>query len=209
MKGIILREFYVLKGVAKAYIVMIIIFSLLTIATSGRGNLGIFASLFAGLLPYTVLYYDEKGKWDVYSQILPITRARAVVGNYLIGFIGVVCVALITSIGFIFADDTKAYFIGLMLSFVAGLILPSVTLPIYYSLGTIKGKYVGMVFSGIMAGVCAFSFNTFAFNGSYMNEMMKSVKVNPIIAAAIVIAIICVYSLSALLSVKLYQKREL
>ncbi len=208
MKGIILRELYVLKGVAKLYIAMIIIFSLLA-AVTDNAYFSLFPALFAGLLPYTVLYYDEKGKWDIYSQILPVTRAKSVIANYLVGFFAVLCVAVITVIGLVSAEDKVTYAIGLTLSYAVGLGLPSVTLPIYYRLGTIKGKFAGIIISGIIAGFSAIAFNSFALSDSYMNGVLKRLDINPFAAVIVIIISTAVYALSCLLSIKLYQKREL
>lgn len=209
MKGLILRELYVLKKIAKPYIAMLILFPVLTVITNGKVYFSVFSALFAGLIPYIVLYYDERGKWDIYSQILPITRAKSVAANYIVGILIVFCVTVLTSIGLLFAKDTLTYTIGLILTFIVGLLMPSVTLPIYYRLGTIKGKYVGMIIAGALGGFSAMLFNSFTLEDSYMNDVLKSIRINPFIASAIIIVSVGIYVLSCLLSIRLYKNREL
>ena len=209
MKGLILRELYVFKKIAKPYIIMLILFPSLTVVTSGKVYLSVFSALFAGMIPYMILYYDERGKWDIYSQILPVTRAKCVAANYIVGISAVFCVIVLTSIGLIFAKDTLTYLIGLILTFIIGLLMPTVSMPIYYRFGTIKGKYIGMIISGVLGGGSAFLFNGFVLKDSYLNDILKSIKINPLIALAIIIAFVCIYALSCLLSIRLYKNREL
>ena len=84
MKGLLLKDFYMLKNL-KAFILFMAIF--LFVSTFSEENMFMlfYPCVLSGIIPVSLLGYDERSKWDKYSLTLPYTRAQIVSAKYLMG----------------------------------------------------------------------------------------------------------------------------
>lgn len=218
MKGLLLKDFYMMVKYCKTYLFFVIIFLVLTI--TDRSNSVSSNSLFfvfypcilVGLIPVTLLSYDERSKWNEYSGTLPYSKAQMVSAKYLIGMIifGVLFVlsgiaqAVKMSINgtFSFGD----YLVLMEMILIISCVTSSFMLPVIFKLGTEKGR---ITYLAMIVLICVGCFVA----ADYLNplklhfQITKSLPLEGILLL-ICIASIALYALSWYLSIVFYKKRE-
>ena len=82
MKALILKDTYVIWRQMKYFLVMLLLFCALP---NGFNNA--FAVVYAAMLPYTALAYDERSKWDQLAAMMPYSTRDIVLGKYVFGWL--------------------------------------------------------------------------------------------------------------------------
>ena len=97
MKGLVLKDFYLLTRYCRNFLLVAFVF--LVIYISNPGNTAAITMLCAvtGILPITLLSYDEREGWITYCQTLPYTKAQYVSAKYVMGLI--VCLGAMVLLG--------------------------------------------------------------------------------------------------------------
>ena len=140
MKGLLLKDFYMAEKYCRAFFLIVVIFFGISLLGSASFFLLVYPCILMGLIPSSLLSYDEREKWDVYSGTLPCTRAQLVSGKYLTGLLGELPVILLTVALYgvsqartgAFDPAVLARMAGVML--LLGLIGPATTLPFLFRL---------------------------------------------------------------------------
>lgn len=208
MKGLLLKDAYMMAKYCRSYLFLLIIFTV--VGALNRENMFfiLYPSLFASMLPVTILSYDERSKWEQYCATLPCTKAQIVSGKYIIGsavHLFSVAVTLIAQIvSMIIRKDFSGELIAVLACILIALpaISTSITLPIMFRYGTEKGRIVYFIMIGVFCAIAMFA--TFAYTEGSSPEIRFSAVFAILCAAAMVI-----YVLSWLLSIKFFEKREL
>jgi len=208
MKGLLLKDWYMMKKYCKAYLLITLVF----IAVSFVGNENLFFTfypcLLCGMIPVNLLGYDERSRWQQYSETMPYTKAQIVSGKYIIGLATQIAIILITGITqamrmSIDGDfELKEYLILMMLLLIMSLLASSITLPFMFKLGVEKGRMAYYIMIGVVCAGSIISSNLLSSEFSY------DIKLNgalPIIC----IAGIVIYAMSWYLSIVFYKQREL
>ena len=151
MKGLLLKDFYVLMKQLKLYLVIIVILSAIPSV-----NMTSFGIIYAAMLPVTIIAFDERSKWDQLAVMMPYTRNDLVFSKFLIGYIGVAVTSLI-SIGIqlvIAAVNGQALVMEQILSVVliafASVFLLAIYLPFLFWLGVERGRILFLVLMAIV-----------------------------------------------------------
>ena len=157
MKGLLLKDFYMAVKYCRAYVVIAVVFSLLSI----RGNTSFLLAypvLLAGVIPVNLISYDEKSRWNSYSGVFPYSRKQLVSVKYLIALIALAFAIVLVLIGQTAGMLLNNTFDGnFLLSLAAllpamGILAPSLMLPAIFKFGAEKGR---IVFYVIIYGFCA------------------------------------------------------
>ncbi len=208
MKGLLLKDLYLAWAHFKMYLVMVLVFSVLSAADPGNFFLIFYPCMLCGMIPVNLMAYDERSKWDVYTALLPFTRAQVVASKYIFGLIAqaiilsLVAVINVVRMALSGGVDWQYLFdlMGMMIMLAA--ISVALPLPFIFRSGVEKGRMgyyvmIGMagVGSGVMGGLLGDDVNVFSLPGLAVPMML--------------LAGIGVYALSWWLSVKFYEKREL
>ncbi len=146
MKGLLLKDFYQLIKYCKMFFLVDTVFLAVSFFSEENALFISFPVMFSGILPLTLLSYDERGGWSDYCGILPYSEKQIVSAKYLFGLlsqavtvvvvIGVVFVRGIVYPNYNFLSNLSA--IGIM--FVASLLFPALCLPFCYKFGSEKGR---------------------------------------------------------------------
>lgn len=146
MKGLLLKDYYMLLKQVKLYLVFIVILSLIP-----SMNLSSIATVYAAMLPITVIAFDERSKWDQLAVMMPYSKRELVFSKYLIGYFAVfVCGLLSFALQAMIGVFTKQGFpveqmLTIVLTSVVGLVLLAINLPFMFWLGVERGRIVFMV----------------------------------------------------------------
>ena len=207
MKGLLRKDLYMMGKYCRSYLLLVIVF--LCVSVFGNDNL-FFAfspSLFSGMIPVSLLAYDERSRWMQYSGTLPYSKAQLVSGKYIIGLMAQTAVLIATGIAQALRMNRNGIFrwddfaVLMLVIFGMAAVISSISLPFMFKLGVEKGRVAYYVMIGI---ACA---GSVAASSLFRADWQGSMNVQGVLPV-IVVAGIGVYALSWYLSVVFYQKRE-
>ena len=207
MKGLLLKDFYMLRKYCKVYLLLALVFVFASL--SGTQNLFFifYPCMVCSMLPANLLAYDEKSRWLQYSETLPYSKKQLVSVKYLIGLIlqgsmlilTAIVQAIVMHLDHVF--DLRNYLVTMMLLLTMALISSSITLPSMFKLGVERGRISYYVMIALVCG------GSVVF--SNMAEKGLLLKLNPDgVLTLICLLSVAIYALSWYLSIIFYQKRE-
>ena len=204
MKVLLLKDFYVAKKNLRTFLVMILAFSLGSLAAKDNGNF--FLCYGIVLMPgitMSLISYDERYHWDVYAGAMPLSREQMVTEKYLL-HLGMVLVWLPVLLLLQHFQSVPAFGSSPLTLLVAGLnlglLLPGILLPIIFAVGTEKGRagYYVVLFGGMILATVSEELTSLT---GYVPEAVSGVFLVLLPAA--------VYGLSWRVAIRLYEKRSL
>ncbi|MBQ8162179.1 MAG: ABC-2 transporter permease [Clostridia bacterium] len=135
-------------------LLMICLFLILGIAMPDASFFLVYPILMAGMLPSTLLSFDEKTGWNTCVRTLPFSPLQLVGSRYLECFCLIVLPVFLEGIGLYLRDGSAAMCPFL---FAAGLLGPTIMMPLYYRFGMEKSRYVLLGISGLLAVLATFT----------------------------------------------------
>lgn len=208
MKGLLIKDFYQMCKHCRAYLVIVLVFAVLSALEDSSLFIALYAPLFCGMIPVMLLSYDERSGWTEYSGTLPITRVQLVSAKYIIGLAVELVVLLICAIAQFVRFRRYGALDGLPFSVVMGMIVlmssfsTGISLPFMYKFGVEKGR---LVYYFVVCAGCAASF---ALSDLAENNVVLIAVVGDVFALCCVVGAVF-YALSWWLSVVWYKKREM
>lgn len=202
MKGLMKKELLMLCRAARAFAFVSVIFIAMSAFSQENVFFMLMPIIISGLLPSTLLSYDERSRWQEFSGALPVSRAQLVSAKYLLG-LGCMAVILALTLGLHLI--VRRYPMDTLLSLLGGicglsLFISSVSLPLMFKFGVEKGRiwyYATLILVGGASGASAGVAKDFF-----------SVGISPAyIWLILAIGAVC-FTLSWLLSIRFYQTRE-
>lgn len=208
MKGLLLKDMYMIRKYCRAYLIILIVFLGVSYVKEGNMFLSIYPCILSGMIPVTLLSYDERSRWTIYSGTLPYSKAQIVSVKYLVGIIAQITVLILSGIvqavrmnidgNFVIKEYLA--FMGMLL--IMSCFAPSISLPCMFKLGVERGRIIYYILIGI---ICGASIAVMGVGDGNVQLKMRFDRVLPIVCIAAVVW----YVLSWYLSIVLYKKREL
>ena len=205
MKGLLLKDYYTAKNYLRSLFLVAFVF----IAASFFNDYVFFLyypCIFSSTAAMTLISYEEKDRWNIYAETLPCSRVQIVSCKYIVSLI----FGTLTAIALLFVQTAamlyrKTFALGqiaeLALNFIPLLLLPSaILLPPVYKFGAEKGRIAYYIIIGSFCAILGI------WNPS---EGIPAFSFTPAINLIVGIASILLFGISWILSIKLYQKREL
>lgn len=153
MTALLTKDFYVLRKQMGAFFFIILIFS----AIPNTFN-NVFAVIYAAMLPYTSIAYDEQSKWDQLAAALPYSRRDLVLSKYALGWLGILGAAglsLVIQGALRLAVPGAAAGVSLTVVFLAAcasVCVLAVTLPLMFRFGVERGRLVMFLIIFLVCG---------------------------------------------------------
>ena len=97
MKGLVLKDFYLLTRYCRNFLLVAFVFLVMYISNPGNTAAITMLCAVTGILPITLLSYDEREGWITYCQTLPYTKAQYVSAKYVMGLF--VCLGSMVLLG--------------------------------------------------------------------------------------------------------------
>lgn len=207
MKGLLLKDFYTVIKYCRAFILIILVFLIVSCFGNDSIVFIIYPLIFAGMIPVTLFSYDEREKWNITCETLPCTRAQYVSGKFLIGLSFEIAALILSAIAQAVrlsrtgVFNISEYFSLIGIMFVFGIIAPALVLPLFFHFGAEKGRIANFIVLGCL---CAGTTALMGLNNIKL-DMTAFVLIAPILCATAIV----LFVLSWVLSVRLYNKREL
>lgn len=193
MKGLLLKDLHMLKGYFMPYLFLFCVFSLV----------GVFANMTpllvagASLLPSIgvgCLSLDERFKWDIYCDTMPVSRDLFVVEKYVLSlFCALFCAAVTFVLALIKGSTGEALMLAELVLMVA-MALPSLYYPVMFALGSEKSRAVQILL--VLAVVVIITLALSLVDGIIWLSMLMIVP-------------ILLYFLSMFISCRIYRRKEL
>lgn len=207
MKGLLLKDFYMLSKYCRAFALLILVFCVAGAFGSMNTFMLFYPCIITGMLPVTLISYDEREKWAEFAQTLPYTRAQLVSSKYIVGLIMESAVLLLTMLAQTVrmlqrGSFTTGEVMGLFSMMLPVALIPaSILLPFIFKFGSEKGRIAYYIIVGAACAGAAILVGVLP-----ENQIVLEGTAQQLIAAA---AAVAAYAVSWLLSIRFYQNREL
>lgn len=148
MKGLIYKDVVTLVKQMRLYLLMVLVLSILPL-----GSLSSFAVIYAAMLPFSAIAYDEQAKWPRLAAMLPYTPGQLVLSKYIIGW-GAVAAALglsalvngaLRGVAVAGAAPLAHQLKLLWVTALLALMLIAVVLPMIFRFGAEKGRALSLI----------------------------------------------------------------
>ena len=208
MKGLLLKDWYMMKKYCRYYLFVSIGFIILSMMSSGNMFFVFYPCLLCGMIPVNLLGYDERSRWTEYVGTLPYSKTQIVSAKYLIGLftqitmLTVICITQGVKMGVEGSFVLKEFLVLMMLLLIMASVASSLTLPFVFKYGVEKGRVVYYVMIGV---VCA---GSIIASDLLSGGIQAEIKLNGIFPMICLIGI-GIYALSWYLSIVFYKKREI
>ncbi len=210
MKGLLLKEFFMLKQRVVMFILFIVIFCGFGLA----GNCGVLSmmSAFFGMFLFGHLNYDEQSKWHIYSIAMPYGRKTIVSSKYVAMIMSIIFSTVLTVVTLAAAAafgkiefSTELFITYAVTSLVIGMLYPSLILPVAFKFNSEKSRMFMISVSAIMGGLLGVCMSS-NFTTKVLAKISEYSNILPYIFLAFAVVL---FALSWWLSVKIYEKRDL
>ena len=205
MKALLMKDFYTLWRQLRVYLLVMLVIS---VFNGAYGN--IFITIWAALLPYTAMAYDERSKWDQMAAMMPYSTRDIVVSKYVMGWLCTAAAALFAMVlqllQTVLGSPLAAFApVDNLMGCCASLCVLAITLPLMFRFGVEKGRLMMFLIIFLVCG-SAGALSSIAISvdhtaGGLSGPFAALMAVLPIAAAALT-------AVSVPLSMKFYARRE-
>lgn len=208
MKGLLLKDWYMVKKYCRAYLLITIVFVAVSFVSDGNMFFVFYPCLLCGMIPVNLLGYDERSRWMQYSGTLPYTKTQIVSGKYIIGLLAQLTILVVTGVAqaakmivagnFVFGD----FIVLMLLMLIVSTFTSSISLPFMFKLGVEKGRTAYYIMIGFVCGASVLASSIFR------GQLNSEIQPNMILTVLAIIGI-GVYIFSWYMSVVFFKRREI
>lgn len=212
MKGLLLKDWYMLWKEVKYYVPFTVVYALVAAFTGVPMMFVMINVMLGSMIVKSLMAREEQNKWNSMAVNLPVTVKEMVTEKYLIGLVGtlasnVVSFLVLLVIKLAFQRNTQMPLFPFFMIYMGfGAIYLAGELPVLFKFGTTKGRVVFMTVVALLAGVSAAVSSTLSESVSLKNGMQEGELL--VVAAVLIIVAALAVAGSVRLSVAFYEKRE-
>ena len=202
MSALLMKDFYVMWKQTRVLLILILVFSCLPGAFYPT-----FAVVYAAILPYSTMAYDERSKWDQLAAMLPYSGCSLVLSKYFFGYLAIAVTAVLSIViqsilPLVWSGaDSLSPLSTIPLAMGTGVCVLAITLPLMFRFGVEKGRLAMFL---IIFLVCASAGGIATIEQSSLDGgfYLSFSLVPAVIAAAVLTAV------SIPLAIRLYGRRR-
>lgn len=155
MKGLMLKDFFVISKQLKFLLILLPILALL------GSPLFSFAIFIGAILPVTAIAYDERSRWNELAVMLPYTRRSLTLNKYLMGYLCVLVASALVVLGQVASDliagqEVGVDWQGIFIAVMGAAIFIAINTPLVFKFGSEKSRFVFiivMILIGVVGGI--------------------------------------------------------
>ena len=222
MKGIITKDLLGLKQVAITMGLLMVFYLFLGFMSGDNGGgmsyFSIMALVLNVMVPISCAGYDEQCDWDSFGAALPVSKNKIVICRYIVGLIAMCFTSLVVFVSNLLSAALGGSPAG-VLSYLIPLILSSIyiaiMIPLIYKFGVQKSRFIIIAVmilpSMLIAALGMLMANNADKDSSMFFDVIDGIASVPLVPVAIgaSVAAAIAYVLSMLLSMRIYNKKEL
>lgn len=214
MKSLILKDLYNIGHNAKSMLLILLVFAVGLIMSSGVESYIISAGVLCSMMIVTTFTFDDNCKWSKYALIMPVCKKDIVKAKFIVLVIfctvgvcvgtifgvsgGLVMRKLVMSMESIITMLFMA-FVGLIVSVIFG----SMSIPLVYKFGAEKGRMLLLVSFAVPLAICFIVYEILTLFGVEITDQL----VFAILCVSPLIALIWVYIMYRI-SCSIFSKQE-
>lgn len=204
MKGLMQKDLYMIWKYGRSLLVISAVFLAFGALAEEYYFFVIYPVLFGGILPVTLISYEERDGWNSLCDTMPISRRTVVNERYvmtLLCFLALYLVTLGVQAAVLIPKGKTAEILQLVCMLPGvGLMAPAFMIPVTLRWGVEKGRIVYYIFIGVIVTLGLLGANAIG----NMSGEIAGVGMWTLLAVST-----AAFALSWLISVRLYEKREL
>ncbi|WAA09565.1 ABC-2 transporter permease [Fervidibacillus albus] len=211
MKGLILKDFLILKNKIKLVPIMVLalIVGIAIYFFNSTGVLvtNVFLPLFFCSMPIPIFLEDEKAKWHTYALSTPISKVKIIISRYITSFSIILIITFISTLFNLFyfyffsPYSLGVHMLTIFLSFFISTLYLSLLIPSVYQNGANGGSTVMVIL------IFLFSAITYLINAQFV-PIHLIIHLHPIL---IIISFMLVMAFAVLISIyisiKIFSKK--
>ncbi len=209
MKGLIIKDFLVLKKTGRVFLLLLGLYLIMTIfMNTDMGPLMVFI---CGMLSISTFAYDEQAKWDAYALTMPVSKRDLVRAKYVLAiilcFIGAVAGVVLSVASNLDAPfiDWNGILIASGIALCASYIFNSLALPLLYKFGAEKSRVILLACYAVpLIGASLIMKELEKSSGSLL-RLQSLLNLGAILLPFVTIALLFV---SYLISLRIYNKKD-
>lgn len=209
MKALLLKDFYQAWKYFRNMLLLLVVFWGASIYDSDNYFLLLYPCAMAGFLTFSLQSYDEQSGWVNYSAALPYSRKKLVSVKYLmclcLGLPTLIVTLVVQSVRTDLSGSLQLSWLLTMASLLLTLLLlvPSVTLPLMFWLGSEKSRFLSFFGVGAVCGLTALG------AASVPEGSNTATSASPSLFLLLALGTLFLFGASWWISTKIYEKREL
>lgn len=213
MKGLILKDLYLLKGLGKQFGLVFGFLILWSVMIKSFDFLIIYCVIMCGSLIMSTMSYDESVSFNRFALTMPINIKTLVRAKYVLVLLMLLAAAGIGTLFNLFLssfwnDSQKAFeWSGIAAVVAMFMAVTGVSLPVMFKVGVEKARYVYilcmLVVGGIIAGI-TFLMDKMKFPALQLEERLSELSFSALLLAIAAATMIISY----FVSVKIAQNKE-
>ena len=210
MKGLLLKDFCILKKQIKLMVVFVIFYAIWAVAAKMPTMMGTMVILLSIMMPISSMSYDEAGQWYRYAFSLPIPRRTLVLSKYVLGFLVSLGGLVVSAIGNIIilaltnGENALESWLTIIGFLELGVIFLSIIIPILFKYGVEKGRLFIVVIAVIPSLLVALLGSTLKTSGT----LMPSAELLQAILYSSPLFTLAIFLISVRISVGICRKKE-
>lgn len=210
MKGLLLKDFCILKKQIKLMVVFVIFYAIWAVAAKMPTMMGTMVILLSIMMPISSMTYDEAGQWYRYAFSLPIPRRTLVLSKYVLGFLVSLGGLVVSAIGNIIilaltnGENALESWLTIIGFLELGVIFLSIIIPILFKYGVEKGRLFIVVIAVIPSLLVALLGSTLKTSGT----LMPSAELLQAILYSSPLFTLAIFLISFRISVGICRKKE-
>lgn len=210
MKGLLLKDFCILKKQMKLMVVFVIFYAIWAVAAKMPTMMGTMVILLSIMMPISSMSYDEAGQWYRYAFSLPIPRRTLVLSKYVLGFLVSLGGLVVSAIGNIIIlaltnwENALESWLTIIGFLELGVIFLSIIIPILFKYGVEKGRLLIVVIAVIPSLLVALLGSTLKTSGT----LMPSAELLQAILYSSPLFTLAIFLISFRISVGICRKKE-
>ena len=200
MKALLLKDTYVIWKQMKIFLIIILVFSAIP-----SGFNSAFAVIYAAMMPYTAMAYDERSKWDQMAAMMPYSPRDIVLSKYVFGWLCIAAAAVLSALlqGLLSFLGGGLSPVPLAMSALSGLCVLAITLPVMFHFGVEKGRLAMFLLIFLVCGSAGAIASITVSEGGGTVFTFQDLLLPVLLAAAVVLT-----AVSVPLSLRFYRCRQ-
>ena len=209
MKGLLIKDFLVLKKTGRVFLMLLVLYLIMTIfMNTDMGPLMVFI---CGMLSISTFAYDEQAKWDAYALTMPVSKRDLVREKYIMAII--LCfIGAVSGVGLSIASnlnapfiDWKGIFIASGVALCASYLFNSLALPLLYKFGAEKSRVILLGCYAVPLIGASLVMNELEKSSDALLRLQSLLNLGVILLPFVTIAVLFA---SYLISLRIYNKKD-
>ena len=212
MKGLILKELYLIKSFSKQYVLLMVLMGAWSVFVHNISFVAIYVMVLGSSMVLSTTSMDEAVSFHKFAVTMPVNARTLVKSKYVILFLTVGVGELLV---WLFSAAVKLLptgsmeIVGMEGMIVTGCLFLSAnaaSIPVMFKVGVTKSRYTYLIVMVVIGGVILGGYKASKLAGLSLDDMLTEMEwalnLTAVILAAVIVAV------SYFISVKIVQKKE-